>query len=600
MGEVAGDPTRPFDLLVVGEVNPDVIVADPDPRPAFGQAERIVGDIRLAVGSSSVIMACAAARLGLRVAMVGVVGDDVFGRFMLDAMREHGLDVNAVRVIHDLPTGASVILTDGRDRAILTAAGTIGAVTASDVPADLLRRARHLHIGSWFLQDGLRPDAARLLRVRARGWAHDFTGPELGLGGLGWGSAGRAAVAGPGVPQRDRGDPDRRHRRRAGGCRRAGPCRPGRGRGTEPGMPPAGPMVVVKRGADGALAATADGATARVGPYPVTALDTTGAGDAFDAGFLVAWLEGAGRAATPSGPEPSPVLSRRQRSAASTANRPVPPSTPRCRRGRDDRPVANERFIGVSLNAAIDKIAAVDRLERGRINRPELLSTVPGGKAINAVRVARTLGAEADVVAVVAGHAGSWVVDQLEVRGIRGWFVRVDGEKRTCLSVLDRASGELTEFYEPGLVLPDDRWASVEAALGDALADRPGRVGRAPRRLTAARCAARCLSASGGAGLRSGCARGRRHRWRAAHVRPRGSPVAGQDQRGRGLGDDGPADDGSGRGRRSRSWPDQGRRRTRAHHDGRGGCRCSSPRLAYGASDVRRRSGASAWGAATR
>ena len=132
-----------------------------------------------------------------------------------------------------------------------------------------------------------------------------------------------------------------------------------------------------------------------------------------------------------------------------------------------------ERFIGVSLNAAIDKIAAVDRLEPGRIHRPELLSTVPGGKAINAVRVARTLGAEADVVAVVAGHAGSWVVDQLEARGIRGWFVRVDGETRTCLSVLDRASGELTEFYEPGLVLPDDRWASVEAALGDALADRP-------------------------------------------------------------------------------------------------------------------------------
>ena len=59
MGEVAGDPTRPFDLLVVGEVNPDVIVADPDPQPAFGQAERIVQDIRLAVGSSSVIMACA-------------------------------------------------------------------------------------------------------------------------------------------------------------------------------------------------------------------------------------------------------------------------------------------------------------------------------------------------------------------------------------------------------------------------------------------------------------------------------------------------------------------------------------------------------------
>jgi tagatose 6-phosphate kinase len=135
------------------------------------------------------------------------------------------------------------------------------------------------------------------------------------------------------------------------------------------------------------------------------------------------------------------------------------------------RPV--ERFVGVSLNPAIDKIAAVDRLEPGRIHRPALLSTVPGGKALNAARVARTLGAEADVVAVIAGHAGSWVAERLESRGVRGWFVRVEGETRTCLSVLDRASGELTEFYEPGLVVPNDRWGAVEDVLRDALADQP-------------------------------------------------------------------------------------------------------------------------------
>ncbi len=154
---------RAFDILVVGEVNPDIIVSDPDPRPVFGQVERVVSEIHLTIGSSSVIMACAAARLGLRVAIVGVVGDDVFGRFMLEAMRDRGLDVSAVRVDPDTPTGASVILSNGRDRAMLTAPGTIGAATADDVPAALLARARHLHIGSWFLQSGLHPGAAGLL-----------------------------------------------------------------------------------------------------------------------------------------------------------------------------------------------------------------------------------------------------------------------------------------------------------------------------------------------------------------------------------------------------------------------------------------------------
>ncbi len=134
------------------------------------------------------------------------------------------------------------------------------------------------------------------------------------------------------------------------------------------------------------------------------------------------------------------------------------------------------RLLGVSLNAAVDKLAAVDRLELGRIHRPEMLSVVPGGKALNAVRAARYLGTRAEAVAVVAGHAGSWIVDQLDARGIRGWFVRVDGESRTCLSVLDRSTGELTEFYEAGPELAKDRWLAVEEALTGALADEPKRA----------------------------------------------------------------------------------------------------------------------------
>ncbi len=291
MGDVTGDPTRPFDLLVVGEINPDVIVADPDPRPAFGQAERIVRDIRLAVGSSSVITACAAARLGLRVAMVGVVGDDDFGRFMLDAMRDRGVDATAVRVSDDVPTGSSVILTDGRDRAILTARGTISTVTVDDVPAALLGQARHLHIGSWFLQDGLRPDAAGLLGAARDAGLTTSLDPNWDPSG-GWDHGLRAVL-----PWLDLIFPNETEVGRIAGvddpetaavalARLGGP-------GTAPGRSGRGVTVVVKRGADGAFAATADGIVARTGAYPVTAVDTTGAGDTFDASFLAAWLAGA-------------------------------------------------------------------------------------------------------------------------------------------------------------------------------------------------------------------------------------------------------------------------------------------------------------------
>ena len=68
-----------FDLLVAGELNPDAIVVAETIEPEYGQVERLVDDGVLTVGSSGAIVACGAARLGMRTAYVGVVGDDDAG-----------------------------------------------------------------------------------------------------------------------------------------------------------------------------------------------------------------------------------------------------------------------------------------------------------------------------------------------------------------------------------------------------------------------------------------------------------------------------------------------------------------------------------------
>src|SRR5438093_10787422 len=125
-----------FDLLVLGDANPDLIVRG-DVTPQFGQAEKLVDQADLVIGGSGGIAACGAARLGLRVAFAGVVGDDQFGRFMLDAMAARDIDVSACRVEPTLPTGASVILSGGSDRAILTAIGTMDRLRADDLPDSL-------------------------------------------------------------------------------------------------------------------------------------------------------------------------------------------------------------------------------------------------------------------------------------------------------------------------------------------------------------------------------------------------------------------------------------------------------------------------------
>jgi sugar/nucleoside kinase (ribokinase family) len=272
---------RELDLIVLGEINPDIVVTDPDPVPRFGQQEQVVDAITMTIGSSSAIAACGAARLGLRVAMVGVVGDDPFGRFMLEAMRERGIDTTACRIDQDMPTGATVILARATDRAIFTALGTIAAASATDMSAELLARARHLHVGSYFLQDGLAHDLPDLFRR-----AH-----EVGLttsldpnddprrtwdGGLDEALA-ETDVFLPNAAEinaiGDSDDPVEAATALAGRIH-----------------PP--PTIVVKLGPEGVFALAEGADMEPAAAYPADPVDTVGAGDSFDAGFLSGWLDG--------------------------------------------------------------------------------------------------------------------------------------------------------------------------------------------------------------------------------------------------------------------------------------------------------------------
>jgi tagatose 6-phosphate kinase len=141
----------------------------------------------------------------------------------------------------------------------------------------------------------------------------------------------------------------------------------------------------------------------------------------------------------------------------------------------NERPAWPRRVVCVALNAAIDKTAAIERLEPGAIHRPTLLATLPGGKAVNVARAVKRLGLPATVVAVVGGHAGEWFAAELDARDIPARLVRIVGETRTCLSVLDQTTGELTEFYEPGVELPTHAWSDVETALEAAVGDEADR-----------------------------------------------------------------------------------------------------------------------------
>jgi sugar/nucleoside kinase (ribokinase family) len=264
------------DLLVLGDANPDLILRG-DVAPRFGQTERLVESATLVLGGSGAITACAGAQLGLTAAFVGVVGDDLFGRFVREALAARGVDVDGVSVDSTRATGVTVILDRGDDRAILTATGTIDDLRSDLVDEDLVRSARHVHVSSYYLQQALRPGLPGLFRTAHDAGATVSIDPnwdpaeswDTGLLGL--------------LSSTDMFFPNSAEARAITGIDDVDVAAEALGE--------RGAIVAVKFGQGGGLAVHGQ-ELVRSESIPTDVVDTTGAGDTFDAGFIAGRLSG--------------------------------------------------------------------------------------------------------------------------------------------------------------------------------------------------------------------------------------------------------------------------------------------------------------------
>ncbi|HUG53766.1 MAG TPA: carbohydrate kinase family protein [Vicinamibacteria bacterium] len=264
-------------VLCAGEINVDLVLQGYSEFPVPGK-EVLVRDAELVLGSATAIMAMGLARLGTPVAFVGRVGDDLWGRYCLDDMARRNIDLSRVLRGGGLKTGITVSITHPGDRALVTYLGAISALTAADIPDAALAGLDHLHASSFFFQEGLRPDFPELFERAHRAGLTTSLDTGFDPGG-GWDGGLRETLAETDVffptevelqALTGRADP-------AEGLRTLD-----RGR----------TRVVAKLGGNGAMALD-DGKVVHVPAYPVEVVDTTGAGDSFNAGFLHRWLQGA-------------------------------------------------------------------------------------------------------------------------------------------------------------------------------------------------------------------------------------------------------------------------------------------------------------------
>jgi sugar/nucleoside kinase (ribokinase family) len=263
-------------ILIAGELNPDLILRNYRMFPQVGK-EILVEDAQLTLGSSSAICAVGLARLGDRVAFAANVGADPYGDYCIGFLEREGIDVSLVNRRADLKTGITVSITSSKDRALVTYPGAMTSLRAEDLPKGVFAGCRHFHVSSYFLQDGLRPGLKNLFAEARRlglstsldtgydpseQWSADlidtlqevdvFLPNELEIQGI----ANRQDVV-DGLRALDNGHT----------------------------------LVVGKLGSEGCISLD-QGTLVKVKAFPVQVVDTTGAGDSFDAGFLHAWLRG--------------------------------------------------------------------------------------------------------------------------------------------------------------------------------------------------------------------------------------------------------------------------------------------------------------------
>jgi sugar/nucleoside kinase (ribokinase family) len=265
-----------FDVAIAGELNLDLILYGfPESLPP--ERELLANDMSLTLGSSSAIVAHNLAALGSKVGFTSCVGDDDFGNVALSRLQGIGIDISTVVKMPDEKTGLTVILPREKWRNILTYPGTIAKLAQHHLDFEFLSSAPHFHLSSYFLQTSLQPFIPDLLRrLKAAGLTisldtNDDPADE-------W-QSGIEQI----LPLVDVFLPNEREAQKITHSFSVDEALDK--------LTKVVPLVVVKLGSCGSIACR--GAERLASPAIQTHyLDSVGAGDSFDAGFLHAFVRG--------------------------------------------------------------------------------------------------------------------------------------------------------------------------------------------------------------------------------------------------------------------------------------------------------------------
>jgi len=268
---------KKFDVLAIGELNADLIFTGLKQGPVLNQ-EIIADNYVKTLGSSTALCAGNLAKLGLRVAFCGKVGKDEMGSYVLEELKKRNIDTGFCVIDSKVETGLTLSLNWHGDKANVTVLGAISAFSLKDFNIEVIKLAKHIHVGSYFLQSELRKDLPEIFKI-----AHEW-GISTSLD-TGWDESGnwdygiRSVLKHTDIffPNED----EALHITGTSYFKEA----------ASEFEKACGNTVAIKRGKNGACCFSGGKRYAVDAMEDVKVVDTTGAGDSFNAGYIYAYIK---------------------------------------------------------------------------------------------------------------------------------------------------------------------------------------------------------------------------------------------------------------------------------------------------------------------
>ncbi len=267
---------KKWDVFVFGDINVDILVPNVNRLPPAGE-EWEVPVMETTPGGGAALFALGLARLGMHPVFLGRVGEDLYGRYLKNYMEEAGVDISLLETRVNARTGSTISFTDDRDRSFLTFRGDCKVPDIREISMEKVSQAGHIHLTGY--AESVNHEAYLTFLQKLRSETDATVSFDTG-----WDSteewSRRIYELFPYLDVLLMNETESLHYSRKETAREAAED-----------FASKGCMTVIKMGKKGSLCCRDGQVWSRKG-FSVNAVDTTGAGDSFNAGFVYGFLKG--------------------------------------------------------------------------------------------------------------------------------------------------------------------------------------------------------------------------------------------------------------------------------------------------------------------